>query len=154
MGKIDNFDKIRFLPFKKRIGDIAVTNFYMEDDTPKPLQSHLDIPPFSFFEMVKYEPNPYYGKEEEYDVEGEYYIPKNSDGLYKIHKSCFKNPENSYLLASWKNIDDDELSPDLQFVNSRPFELDKEGQKVFWELAKLGQEHINTELKKFVEDEE
>jgi len=153
MGKIHNFNQIRFLPFKKRIGDIAVTNFYMDEDTPKPLSSHLNGPPFAFFEIVKYEPNPYYGKEEEYDFNGEYYRPKNNN-YFEIHKSCFKNPENSYLLASWKDIDDDELSPDLQFVNSRPFNLDEEEQTSFWELAKLGQEYITTELKKFVEEEQ
>lgn len=154
MGKIHNFNQIRFLPFKKRIGDVAVTNFYMDGDTPKPHQPHLDIPPFSFFEIVKYEPNPYYGKEEEYDFDGEYYRPKGYDNLYSIHKSCFTNPESSFMLGCWKNIDNDELIPNLELVNSRPFDLDEEEQPVFWELAKVGQEHITTELKRFVEEKE
>jgi hypothetical protein len=151
MGKIYNFNKIQILPFKKRIGDIGITNFYMDGDVPRPVQSHLDIPPFSYFEIVKYKSNPYYGKENEYEWEGDSALLFLGEpgGYARVHKSCFVRPETMYMLASWKNINDDECSPDLKFVGSRPFELNEEEQKVFWELAKIGQEHITKILEEF-----
>jgi hypothetical protein len=149
MGRIYNFENIRFLPFKKRIGNIAVTNFYMDSDgVPKPFQSLTGTVPFSFFEIVKYEPNPYYGRESEFQ-----YIPEKESYMKNeyvyIHASCFVNPESSYMLAHWENIDHDELTPDLKFVGGRPFHLDKEERKVFFELAQIGQEHLEKILHDF-----
>ena len=152
MGTIYNFDKIQILPFKKRIGDLAVTNFYMDEDTPRPLQSHLDYPPFSFFEIVKYVPNPYYGTEHHYQKWEDDYACMflgEPGGYVYIHKSSFKNPEQSHMLASWRGINDEECSPDLKFAGPRPFELNEEEQKVFWELARIGQKHITKVLEDF-----
>jgi hypothetical protein len=152
MGTIYNFDKIQILPFKKRIADIAVTNFYMDGDVPKPVQSHLDIPPFSYFEIVKYQPNSYYGNEDKYEWENDYALLFLGEpgGYVRIHKSCFESPETMYVLASWKNINDDKCSPDLQFVGSRPFELSENEQEWFWELARIGQSHISVLLEEFI----
>ena len=154
MGKIYNFDKIQILPFKKRIGNIAVTNFYMDGDVPKPIQSHLDIPPFSFFDIVKYTPNPYYGKEDEYQWEGDNASKffGSAVGYITIHKSCFQHPETSYTLAYWENLDNDEIIPNLTFVGSRPFDLEESEHKIFWELAKIGQDHITKILTEFIEE--
>lgn len=149
MGRIHNFENIKFLPFKKRIGNIGVTNFYMDaDGVPKHLQSHTGSVPFSFFEIVKYEPNPYYGKESEFE-----YIPKEktykrNDHSY-VHPSCFINPESSYMLAYWENVDHDELTPDLKFVGRRPFDLTEEERMVFFDLASIGQDHLEKILQEF-----
>jgi hypothetical protein len=144
MGKHRNFHNIKWLPYQERIGNIVATNFWMDGDVPKPSQSHLDIPPFSWFGIEKFEPNPYYGKENEYELDGNYYLPKNEAvyGLYRIHKSCFVNPETAYVLASWNNMDHDECTPDLEFTGNRPFELGYEEFKEFWTVAKNCQQHI------------
>lgn len=150
MGKNKNYELIKWMPFKKRIGNISVTNFYLDEDgVPKPIQGHLKIPPFSFFEIVKHQPNQYYDKLEEYLQDDWYetadgqYIKKDNIG---IHKNCFKNPENGFMLAKWNDIDHDELIPDLEFFCNRPFDLTEEERNNFWELAKIGQEHIERVL--------
>jgi hypothetical protein len=149
MGKIRNFENMRFLPFKKRIGDLAVVNFYMdENDVPKPLQSHLDLVPFSFFEIVQYEANSYFGKESEYVYDEKNNTYKSGEHSF-IHPSCFKSKESSIMLAMWENIDHDELTPDLKFVGGRPFHLNEKERKVFFELAQIGQEHLEKILHDF-----
>ena len=149
MGTIRHFNKIQFLPYKERIGDISVSNFWMDENgVPQSAQSHLDIPPFSYFGIDKHYPNEYYGKESEYvwdDYKGMY-----KSNTYKygwISPSSFIYPEHKYTLARWTDMDDDELTPDLKFVSSRPFELTEEEQQAFWELAKRGQAHIEKVLK-------
>jgi len=154
MGNIHNFKKFKFKPFKMRIGNIAVTNFYEEDGKKKSVQGHLKRPKFSFFEIVKFEKNQFFGKEYEYEMahDPDYYRQKNGFGL--IHKSCFKNPETMYMIASWDNIDHDELTPDLRFVGNRVFDLNSEEQLIFMQLAKIGQEEIQRQLEKNLEDVE
>jgi hypothetical protein len=149
MGRIRNFENMRFMPFKKRIGNLAVVNFYMgENDIPKPLQSYTDRVPFSFFEIVQYEPNPYFGKESEYVYDEKNNRYKRGEN-FLIHPSCFKLKESSFMLAMWENIDHDELTPDLKFVGGRPFHLNKEERKIFFELAQIGQEHLEKILHDF-----
>lgn len=147
MGSIQQFNKFKFKSFSKRIGNIAVINFYEQDGKKKPVQSHLKRPKFSFFEIVKFYPNPYYGKESEYELNswGDGYRPKDSVGI-NISKSCFKNKEVMYMVASWDNIDHDELTPDLKFVGNRVFELDSEEREAFMKLAEIGQREIERQL--------
>jgi hypothetical protein len=154
MGKIRNFEKMQFMPFKKRIGNLSVTNFYLDEDgVPKSVQSHLANPPFSYFEILKHEPNPYYGREEDYILEGDYYLPKTGHS-YKIHKSCFVHPESAFMVAHWEDINHDECTPDLKFVGRRPFDLSPEEREAFWELTKLGQEHLENILAEFESKQE
>ncbi len=156
MGKIRNFEKIKWEPFQIREGNICVSNHYINRDGEKiPMQSHLDIPRFSFFEIAKYQPNHYFGKLQEYldDVwsisDGGTFLKKEQ---INIQLSFFTSiPETCYMLASWKNIDHDERVPDLQFVGSRPLELDAEEQILFMKLAKEGQKHIESVLDNFDE---
>jgi hypothetical protein len=153
MGKLRNFDKINWKPFKKRINNIEVTNFYLNNEgVPKPLQNHLNDT-FWFFEIILKQPNPYYGKESEYELValGDYYKAKNSN--VKIHKNCFKRPEGSLMIAYWTNINHDEKVPDLIFVGDRPFELDLEDAEDFFQCARIGQKHIKQVLEDFDEDD-
>ena len=157
MGKLRNFNKIKFLPFKERVGDIAVTNFYINDKgIPKPLQDHLKYNPFSFFEILKYEKNSYYGREQEY-LDNGYEESFSGDFLQKdgssIERIFFKKEESAYMLAHWDRMDHDEKIPDLLFCGQRPFDLTPEEQIIFMQLAKLGQEHIQQILNDFNEDE-
>ncbi len=159
MGKLRNFKKIKWKPFQVREGNISVTNYWIDKEGKKcPVQSHLDIPRYSFFEILKWEPIPYYGKLQEYLNDG-WEISFGGEFLQKnrtsIELSYFTHsPESCFMLASWKNMDHDELSPDLVFVGSRPLELTPEEQLVFMKLAKEGQDHIENVLHKFDEYED
>lgn len=140
-----------FLPYKKQIGDLKFTNFYLDDDgIPKPLQSHLEKIPFSFFEIVHIQPNHYYGTEDQYEWDGDYALSFIGEpvGYVRTHKSCFVNPTTNLVLAWWKDIKED--GSNIEFIGSRPFELDEKGQRDFWELAKWGQQYIEGTLPVFI----
>jgi len=153
MGKLYNFDKIKWKPFQHRIGNISVTNFWIDErGNKKPLQSHLDHPKYSFFELVKWEANNYYGKLQEY-LDDDWVVSFGGEFLQKggtsISLSFFtRSPESCYMLAMWTKLDHDECSPDLKFVGSRPMDLSKDEQATFMELATLGQKHIEKVLRK------
>jgi len=155
MGTLRNFKRFQFQPFQSRIGDLQVRNFWMDEGTPKSFTG-TDKSNFSHFEIVKWQPNPYYGKYDEYITNG-YVESFGGDYLQKpghsIDINFFKSPENCYALAYWINMDHDEMSPDLQFVGNRPVRLNKEEQQAFMELAELGQAHIEKELEEFYNDE-
>lgn len=137
------------MPFKKRIGNIGVINFYVDEfDVPKPVQEHTGCVPFSFFEIVKYQLNPYFQQESAYVFDEKNNMYK-SGGNISINPKCFEREESFFMLAMWENIDHDELTPDLKFVNARPINLNKQEQKIFFELAKIGQEHIEKILNEF-----
>lgn len=158
MGTLRNFNKIKFLPFKERVGNIAVTNFYIDDKgVPKPLQGHIKHNPFSFFEILKYEKNTYYGREQEYldngyeESFGGEFLQKNG---HSIDKAFFKKEETAYMLAHWDKMDHDEKTPNLVFCGSRPLELDRGEDEIFMNLAYTGQKHIEAILNHFNEDED
>ncbi len=158
MGKLRNFEKLKWKPFQLREGSISITNYWINDEGKKcPVQSHLNIPKYSFFEILKWEPNKYYGKLKEYLDDG-WEISFSGEFLQKsrtsISLSFFsRSPETCYMLASWTNMDHDEKSPDLKFVGSRPMDLTEEEQMIFMKLAKAGQDHIEKCLIKFNEEE-
>lgn len=151
MGSIRNFDKIKFSPFSLRIGNLKVSNFYGEDGEIKPFTTNDGNPDFGHYTISKIQVNPYFGKESEFILNGEFY-QKEEGSMSKIHKSCFKNSESSYVLAYWIDINHDERRPDLKFVGSRPFELTKEEMVDFMDLAKCGQQEIENILNDFDED--
>lgn len=157
MGTIYNFNKFQFHPFQKRIGDIQVRNFWMDDGTPKSLQSHLNLPKFSFFEIVKFEKNPYFGKYQEY-IDNGYEESFGGDFLQKdghsIQKTFFDREESCYTLASWDNINHDELTPDLRFCGNRPFDLNTTDLDIFVLLASIGQREIEKQLRQNEDEEE
>jgi hypothetical protein len=158
MGKLRNFEKLKWKPFQIREGSISVTNYWTDKEgKKKPVQSHLNIPRYSFFEILKWEPNEYYGKLQEYLNDG-WEISFGGEFLQKSHRSIqlsffTRSSESCYMLASWTNIDHDEKSPDLKFVGSRPMDLTEEEQIIFMKLAKAGQDHIEKCLIEFNEEE-
>ena len=157
MGTIYKFDKLKFNPFQSRIGDIQVRNFWMDGGTPKSLQSHLNLPKFSFFEIVKFEKNPYFGKYQEY-IDNGYEESFGGDFIQKpghsIQKTFFDREESCYTLASWDNINHDELTPDLRFCGSRPFDLNTTDLDIFMQLASIGQREIEKQLRELTKDED
>ena len=157
MGRIYKFDKLKFEPFQCRIGDIQVRNFWMDGGTPKSLQSHLKLAKFSYFEIVKFEKNPYFGKMQEY-LDNGYVESFGGDFLQKpghsVQKTFFDREESCYTLATWDNMDHDELTPDLRFVGSRPFGLSKEELDIFMQIAALAQKEIERQLRELTSNED
>ena len=157
MGTIYKFEKLIFNPFHCRLGNMQVRNFWMDKGTPKTLQSHLKLPKFSFFEIVKFEKNPLSGKYQEY-LENGYEESFGGDFLQKDHmsisKSSFDKEESCYTLASWNNINHDELTPDLQFCGGRPFDLNKIELEIFMQLSLIGQKEIERQLRELTNEAE
>lgn len=94
----------------------------------------------NFFEIVKWEPNPYYNKQNEYTKVGEYYKPQNSFG--NIHESCFINKEMCYTLAYVER-------GVVRYVGNRPFDNLKNTTefKDFLYLIRLGVKWSQSNLK-------
>ena len=116
----------------------------------------------SRYEIVKYELNPYYGKEDDYelielksilnfddsipyeDKEKVYaYTPKGEYNCV-IDKSCFVNPESCYVVAHFE-VDKDGWA-DLVWCGDRPLKLSKTEWKNFMECVQFGYKHINGSL--------
>jgi hypothetical protein len=158
MGKLRNFNKLKWKPFQLREESISITNYWMDKDgKKKPAQSHLDIPRYSFFEIVKWEPNQYYGKLQEYLNDG-WTISFGGEFLQKNHTSISlsfftQSPEHCFMLASWENMDHDEKTPNLKFVGSRPMDLTEYEWIIFMRLANAGQTEIQRQLNKFNEED-
>lgn len=95
------------------------------------------------YHIEKWEPNRYYGNEDKFIIDGNYYrYPDNEYGFVRIHKSCFRHPETCYSIASF-DWDDHEGIYELRFVGDRPLDLSKEEREVFWQLIELGEEVLN-----------
>lgn len=96
------------------------------------------------WEICKWEPNDYYGKESEFTKDGEFYRPNNEHyDFMKIHKDCFKRPEISYTIASWE-WNDHESCYELEFIGDRPLNLDLESWKTFKSLLEYGFHQLNS----------
>lgn len=106
--------------------------------------SYLSEPPEHIgYEICKFEPNNYYGRESEFIKDGEYYRPDDKHyDFVKIHKSCFESPEISYTIASWKWNKHDNCY-DLSFCGDRPLYLNNEEWKIFKHLLTYGFHKLN-----------
>lgn len=68
------------------------------------------------WEIVKWQPNPYYGNESKYIKTSRGYT-ESRYGFVVINESCFKNPETCYAIAFIDN-------GIPKYVGNRPLELD------------------------------
>lgn len=59
------------------------------------------------YEVVEWSKNTYYGKESEYEFDGEKYHPKDCPRVY-IDPSCFKRPETCCTIANLYLNDDND----------------------------------------------
>ena len=106
------------------------------------------------YDIIKWYPNDYYGKEEKM-IEEEGYerieYGKGGFGLKKDHhtidSSCFKNPESCYTVA-YLEYDDDEQCCDLTTVGPRLLKLKKKDRKAFFQVYKIADEVIRLENKR------
>jgi hypothetical protein len=149
MGKIRDYSKIRFKPFEIRKGNIKATNYYSDGDKKLPLQTHLKLPKFSFFEIVYVEKNPYFGNEANYVESWGGMFYENPETRVSLDKSLFKYPETCYMLAHWEKMNHDEFIPELVFCGDRPLRLSPIEQMNFMDIALATQEYITDKLEKF-----
>ena len=107
--------------------------------------SYLCEPPEHVgWEICKWEPNSYYGRESEFIKDGEYFKPNDEHySFVSIHKDCFKNPECSYTVASW-HWDMHEDCYDFEFCGDRPISnLTEEEWITFRRLIDFGFKQLN-----------
>lgn len=152
MGRISGFDKIVFKPFSMRIGNIEATNYVNVEGVIKPMQSHLNKN-FSFFEIIKWEPNPYFGKQDEYELDGFGETWKRKDGTSSVGlvgESFFTKTESCYMLAHFADLNHDEVCPELRFCGGRPFDLSIEEMRDFMQAAKACYENIQGQIQEFL----
>lgn len=125
--KVFNTSKINNL----RIGNIEFRPASYLGNTPEFPDWHIDF----------WYKNPQYGKESGYTRIGDYYVKK--DELYPVryHKSCFKNKETCYSVASLSR--DNEGYYELHFIGDRPLNLSDKDLKDFWEVVKYGYKELN-----------
>lgn len=77
------------------------------------------------YEVVKYQPNDLYGKEDIYRTVNALGETVYKSGLVTYDESCFKNPETCYTVSHIR-WDDHEQAWQVVEVLTRPFELNKE----------------------------
>jgi hypothetical protein len=94
-----------------------------------------------FYEIIKWQNNDYYGKEEEYRVNGylddDNYLRKD---FTNISKSLFKLPETCYMIAS---VHKNSEGWYLKSVGERLLELTPEEWNDFHQVYTLGQSKLN-----------
>ena len=88
--------------------------------------------PHDYVDIVLWYPNAYYGREGEFEWSGEWATPKDRPNSYRVHESCFKNPESCYTVAT---IDIRE-EPDVHSVGLRAFELGPKDYADFLAIVK------------------
>ena len=122
-----------------RINDFECrSNIYREDE----------------YEIVKWQPNKYYGNEAEMiDKEGYKKVNYASGdwGLTKdfhnINSSCFKNPETCYVIATLK-LNRREPDVDMETVGSRVLDLEVDELDIFMRVYRLAQSMIMEKMDK------
>lgn len=135
-----------------RVGDVelrtALPLFVRGED--KTLQKPTEDS--RYLEVVKWQPNDKYGKEDEYEKHerengmGCYYTKKGEEYSIRYDESCFRHPESCYTLASY-DYDKKEDFYSLRFCGDRPLDLDEKDFKDFIEVIRAAKDIINNQIK-------
>ncbi len=96
-------------------------------------------PEYPSYHINLWEKNCYYGNEDKYIKDGNYYIDSEYSN-FRIHKDCFKNPEYCFAIASFDY--DSEGFYELHFIGDRPITHDYKLDD-FWDLIKYGYNYLN-----------
>jgi len=91
------------------------------------------------FEIIKWVPNSYYGKESEYDKDGEWYRPKDNKANIKIHSNIFKYEKVCIVIATI-----DTKNEYLKGVGYRLAELTEKDYKDFKDVTNWAKDYIAT----------
>lgn len=125
MGKFD------YIPDNIRIGDIEFRR----------VTSLRDV---KYFEIVKWENNPLYQKENtdryKYDEDRKMYRDLNFENTW-IDPGCFKHPESCFTVATFEDDTHNEMS-ELKFCCDRPLELDETEFARFMKVVRLADKEL------------
>jgi hypothetical protein len=99
------------------------------------------------FEIVKWQPNCYYGKQEEYInkgwiLDGGFF--RNVSSNTSIQASIFDRPESCYTVATL-HYDADEYCCDMTTVGARLLDLDATDRNDFFEVYEISEKKIREE---------
>lgn len=105
------------------------------------------------YEIVCWQPNSYYNKQEEYLADGW----ERSGGFYRknntsISEGCFVNPETCYTVATL-HYDDDEGCCDMRTVGPRLLQLNRKHREDFFAVYELAEDRIPKQETNTEEDE-
>lgn len=97
------------------------------------------------YEIVKWQPNGYYNKQQEYidngwELSGGFYRLNNTS----ISEGCFVNPETCYTIATL-HYDKGEGCCDMKTVGSRLLELSKPDRVDFFAVYEYAEDRIQEE---------
>jgi hypothetical protein len=97
------------------------------------------------YEIVKWQPNCYYNKQQEYIDNGW----ELSGGMYRLNntsisESCFVNPETCYTIATL-HYDDGEGCCDMRTIGPRLLDLDKADRADFFAVYEYAEDRIREE---------
>ena len=89
-------------------------------------------PEIKAYHINRYMPNCYYGHESDFiKIDNDWYRDPNFS-WHKIHKSCFKNSETCYAIASFE-YNKHEGVYEFMWVGERPLDLTEQEEKDFKE---------------------
>lgn len=125
----------------KRMGNLAMGKCSYLGNEP-------EIPSY---EIVKYYPNCYYGRKDEFEpIGGGMYKEKGTSGDWRVHESCFVHPDSCFTVAIWRWDKHEEIYQ-LESVGKRLNELVGEERKIFWDLYDWGEKFLEEKEKELNE---
>jgi hypothetical protein len=95
----------KYMEVIKRTGDLALVKAKNYKKQPK-----------DYYEIVHYQPNTYYGRENEFEKDGEFYYKDPEYSFCRIHESRFVNKESCYSIGIFSK---DEEGYDFRSVGNR-----------------------------------
>ena len=99
------------------------------------------------YEIVRWQPNSYYNKQEEYLADGwEHSRGFYHKGFTSVSEGCFVNPETCYTVATL-HYEDGEGCCDMRTVGPRLLELDRPDREDFFAVYELAEERIREEAR-------
>jgi hypothetical protein len=105
-----------------------------------------------FYEIVKWQPNPYYNKLQEY-LDNGYVESKDGSMIQKdnmgLSKGMFTNPESCYTIAHLE-LDMKEFDTTLKSIGSRLLDLTEDERIDFFEAYKISNDKL---YKKYFQNE-
>lgn len=118
----------------KRIGNLEIRQAtYLLPTPPENPAYHIDY----------WYPNGYYGRENEFIKEGDWYVyPDNHHS--RVHKDCFKYPQSCFAIASF-TYNKREGYYEFEFIGDRPLQITLEEREIFWKLIEYGFKELNKE---------
>lgn len=99
------------------------------------------------YEIVRWQPNSYYNKQEEYLADGW----ERTGGFYRkdnvsVSEGCFVNPETCYTVATLQ-YRAGEGDCDMHTVGSRLLQLDRADREDFFAVYELAEDRIREEAR-------